>query len=103
MEGSNGGTRPRRPLHPTFNRAHPRDGRCDLDRQGHRENPADEVTNGSDARWTAPRELDAAAASLETTAQFYTSPVAVLARAGIGTAERTIFLTQLSDAGPVKL
>lgn len=64
---------------------------------------ADEVTNSSDARWTALRELDAAAASLETTAQLYANPVAVLARAGIGTSERTDFLTQLSGAGPVEL
>jgi hypothetical protein len=64
---------------------------------------AEVTANSSDARWNALRELDAAAASLETTAQLYANPVAVLARAGIGTAERTNFLTQLSGAGPVEL
>jgi len=64
---------------------------------------AEVTANSSDARWTALRELDAAAASLETTAQLYANPVAVLARAGIGTAERTNFMTQLSGAGSVEL
>jgi hypothetical protein len=64
---------------------------------------AEVTANSSEARWTALRELDAAAASLETTAQLYANPVAVLARAGIGSAERTNFLTQLSGAGPVEL
>lgn len=64
---------------------------------------AEVTANSSEARWTALRELDAAAASLETTAQLYANPVAVLARAGIGSVERTNFLTQLQGAGPVEL
>ena len=64
---------------------------------------AEVAANSKEARWTALRELDAAAASLETTAQLYANPVAVLARAGIGSVERTNFLTQLSGAGPVEL
>ncbi len=39
---------------------------------------AEVPANSSKARWAALRELDAAAASLETTAQLYASPVAVL-------------------------
>ncbi len=64
---------------------------------------AEVKANSSDARWAALKELDAASAKLETTAQLYASPVAVLARAGIGSPERTAFMQQLSGAGPVEL
>jgi len=61
------------------------------------------VTNSSDARWAHLKELNAAADSLATTAQLWASPVTVLARAGLGTQERTNFQRQLDGSGIVDL
>jgi hypothetical protein len=47
--------------------------------------------------------LVASAESLATTAQLWASPVVVLARAGLGSDERTNFMRQLEGAGPVEL
>lgn len=59
--------------------------------------------NSSDARWQSIKELVASAESLATTAQLWSSPVVVLARAGLGSDERTNFIRQLEGAGPVEL
>ena len=59
--------------------------------------------NSTDARWTAIKELVASAESLATTAQLWASPVVVLARAGLGSDERTNFIRQIEGAGPVEL
>lgn len=64
---------------------------------------ADLARNSSDARWTALRELNAAAEALATTAQLWASPVTVLSRAGLGSAERSAYIAQLTGAGPVEL
>ena len=61
------------------------------------------VTNSSDARWAHLKELNAAADSLATTAQLWASPVTVLARAGLGTQERSNFQQQLDGSGIVDL
>lgn len=59
--------------------------------------------NSSDSRWQAIKELVASAESLATTAQLWASPVVVLARAGLGSDERTNFVHQLEGAGPAVL
>ncbi|WP_342076356.1 hypothetical protein [Yoonia sp. SS1-5] len=61
------------------------------------------VTNSSDARWAHLKELNAAADSLATTAQLWASPVTVLARAGLGTQERSNFQQRLEGSGIVDL
>lgn len=60
-------------------------------------------TNSSEVRWQAVKELIASVDSLTTTAQLWASPVTVLARAGLGSDERTNFMRQLEGAGPVAL
>jgi hypothetical protein len=57
----------------------------------------------SDTRWEALRELNAAAEGLSTTAQLWASPVTVLARAGLGSPERTAYMQQLTGAASVEL
>lgn len=59
--------------------------------------------NSSDTRWQSIKELVASAESVATTAQLWASPVVVLARAGLGSDERTNFMRQLEGAGPVEL
>ena len=61
------------------------------------------VTNSSDARWERLRELQAASDSLAMTAMLWASPVTVLSRAGLGTPERSAYLTQLEGSGVVEL
>jgi hypothetical protein len=62
------------------------------------------VTNASsDTRWKTLRELNAAADSLSTTSQLWASPVTVLARAGLGSTERTAYMQQLTGAASVEL
>ncbi len=61
------------------------------------------ATNSSDTRWAHLKELNAAADSLAMTAQLWSSPVAVLARAGLGTPERTNYQQQLTGSGIVEL
>jgi hypothetical protein len=61
------------------------------------------ATNSSDTRWVHLKELNAAADSLATTAQLWASPVSVLARAGLGTPERTNYQQQLTGSGIVEL
>lgn len=53
------------------------------------------VANSETARWDHLRELQAAADSLSTTALLWASPVTVLARAGLGTPERTAYSSSL--------
>ncbi|ABD55809.1 hypothetical protein [Jannaschia sp. CCS1] len=61
------------------------------------------VTNSSDTRWAHLKELSAASDSLATTAQLWASPVTVLARAGLGTPERSAYQQQLDGSGVVDL
>lgn len=61
------------------------------------------VANSSDARWERLRELQAASDSLAMTAMLWASPVTVLSRAGLGTPERSAYLTQLEGSGVVEL
>lgn len=61
------------------------------------------VQNSSDARWERLKELQAASDSLAMTAQLWASPVTVLARAGLGTPERTAYQQQLEGSGIVDL
>ncbi|MCA3560686.1 MAG: hypothetical protein IOC82_06600 [Aestuariivirga sp.] len=62
------------------------------------------VTNASsETRWETLRELNAAADSLSTTSQLWASPVTVLARAGLGSPERTAYMQQLTGAASVEL
>ncbi|NWH07338.1 MAG: hypothetical protein HXY22_01590 [Alphaproteobacteria bacterium] len=64
---------------------------------------AEVLPNSSDTRWAMLRELQAAADSLSTTALLFATPQAVLARAGLGTPERTNYLAQLEGSGVVQL
>ena len=59
--------------------------------------------NSSESRWSVLKELKAAEDAVSTTALLFASPVSVLARAGLGTPERTHYLTQLEGAGIVEL
>jgi hypothetical protein len=59
--------------------------------------------NSEGARYEVLRELVAAASGLETTEQLFASPQAVLARAGIGTRERSDMMLQIEGAGPAEL
>ena len=61
------------------------------------------VANSSGARWERLRELQAASDTLAMTAMLWASPVTVLSRAGLGTPERTAYLTQLEGSGVVEL
>ena len=61
------------------------------------------VENSTDARWSHLKELNAAADSLATTQQLWASPVTVLARAGLGTPERSAYQQQLDGSGVVEL
>lgn len=63
-----------------------------------------EVTQASDAaRWETLKELNAAAESLALTAVLYASPVVVLSRQGLGSAERSAYQMQVASAGPTEL
>ena len=63
-----------------------------------------EVTQASDeSRWATLKELNAAAESLALTATLYASPVVVLSRQGLGTAERSAYQMQVASAGPTEL
>lgn len=63
-----------------------------------------EITAASDdARWATLKELNAASESLALTAALYQSPVVVLSRQGLGTPERSAYLTQITNAGPTEL
>lgn len=63
-----------------------------------------EVTAASDAaRWETLKELNAAAESLALTAALYASPVVVLSRQGLGSAERSAYQMQVASAGPTEL
>lgn len=64
---------------------------------------AEVVTNSEDARWGYIREVNAAAESVALTAALFASPQAVLARAGLGTPERTHYQTQLEGSGIVQI
>ncbi len=64
---------------------------------------AEIAINSGNARWETLRELNAAADSLATTALLFANPVAVLSRSGLGTAERTNYLSQINGAGRVEL
>lgn len=64
---------------------------------------AEVVTNSEDARWGYIKEVNAAAESVALTAALFASPQAVLARAGLGTPERTHFQTQLDGSGIVEI
>lgn len=64
---------------------------------------AEVVPNSSDTRWEVLREMRTAEDSLATTATLFASPQAVLARAGLGTPERTNYLAQLDGSGIVQL
>lgn len=59
--------------------------------------------NSEAARYEVLRELVAASSGLETTEALFASPQAVLARAGIGTRERSDLMLQLEGAGPAEL
>lgn len=61
------------------------------------------VTNSTDRRWDMLKELKAAEDTTRTTAALFASPQAVLARAGLGTTERTNFEAQLAGSGPAQL
>lgn len=59
--------------------------------------------NSEDARWEYIQEVNAAAESMALTSVLFASPQAVLARAGLGTAERTNLQAQLTGAGNQEL
>lgn len=59
--------------------------------------------NSEDARWSYLREVNAAAEAVALTAALFASPQTVLARAGLGSAERTHYQQQLEGSGPVEL
>lgn len=61
------------------------------------------AANSEDARWGYIREVNAAAESVAVTASLFASPQAVLARAGLGTPERTNYQTQIEGAGPAEV
>jgi hypothetical protein len=62
------------------------------------------VTNASsNTRRETLRELNAAADSLSTTSQLWASPITVLARAGLGSPERTAYMQQLTGTASVEL
>lgn len=61
------------------------------------------ATNSEDTRWGYIKEVNAAADSVALTAALFASPQAVLARAGLGTPERTNYQAQLSGAGNAEL
>ena len=63
----------------------------------------DLIRSTTDTRWAALREFDAAARSLKLTEVLFASPAAVLERAGLGTADRSHFQSQVAGAGPVAL
>ena len=63
-----------------------------------------EITQASDeSRWATLKELNAAAESLALTATLYASPVVVLSRQGLGSAERSAYQMQVASAGPTEL
>ena len=63
-----------------------------------------EITQASDeSRWATLKELNAAAESLALTATLYASPVVVLSRQGLGTAERSAYQMLVASAGPTEL
>ena len=63
-----------------------------------------EVTQASDeSRWKTLKELNAAVDSLALTATLYASPVVVLSRQGLGSAERSAYQMQVASAGPTEL
>ncbi len=64
---------------------------------------AEVVSNSEDARWGYIKEVNAAAESVALTAALFASPQAVLARAGLGTPERTNYMTQLDGSGIVEI
>lgn len=64
---------------------------------------AEIVANSSDARYAEIKQLVAAAEGLSLTEALYSSPQAVLARAGLGDPRRTDLLRQLTGAGPAEL
>lgn len=64
---------------------------------------AEIVANSSDARYAEIKQLVAAAEGLSLTEVLYSSPQAVLARAGLGDPRRTDLLSQLTGAGPAEL
>ncbi len=64
---------------------------------------ADVVNNSEDARWGYIREVNAASEAVALTATLYASPQAVLARAGLGTPERSHLQQQLEGSGTVEL
>lgn len=64
---------------------------------------AEVLPNSSDSRWDMLREMRAAEESLATTSALFASPQAVLARAGLGTPERSNYLAQLEGSGAAQL
>ncbi len=63
-----------------------------------------ELIKGSDeTRWGLLRELSAADKAVGMTAELCGTPQAILARVGLGTPERSHYLTQLQGSGPVQL
>jgi hypothetical protein len=64
---------------------------------------AEVAANSEDTRWGYIREVNAAAESVALTAALFASPQAVLARAGLGTPERTHYQQQLEGSGIVQI
>lgn len=64
---------------------------------------AEVVNNSEDARWGYIKEVNAASDAVALTAALFASPRAVLARAGLGTPERTHYQTQLEGSGNVEV
>jgi hypothetical protein len=59
--------------------------------------------SSEDTRWGYIKDVNAAAESAALTAALFASPQAVLARAGLGSAERSHYLQQLDGSGVVEL
>lgn len=64
---------------------------------------ADLIKSSDETRWGFLRELAAAERAVAVTSELYASPQTVLARAGLGTPERSHLLAQLQGSGPVQL
>lgn len=59
--------------------------------------------SSSDTRWGYIEEVSAAGSATDLTATLFATPLAVLARSGLGTPERTNYQVQLKGAGNVEL
>ncbi len=64
---------------------------------------AELLANSDKERWDRIRELTAAEESLATVDRLFANPIAVLARSGLGSAERVNFAAAVATSGPAEL